>query len=1706
MKYIKLIFLLAYWISCSIATNAQTFNNEWIDFSKTYYKFKVASSGLYRINKTDLPTNLQNTDAAFFQLWRNGQQVTLYTSVANGALPNNGFIEFLGLKNDGIPDKPLYREASFQLSDKISLQTDTACYFLTVNTVVTQNNRYANGINNVAGNSLAPEPFFIYTKQFDFKENIHRGHGENAGERVTSSSYDIGEGWGSNEIYASSPYTFSTSNLYPYSTGSNASIKMAVNGVSYLNRNVTLKLNNTAYINNQLLTAQQSAVFSSSVPMTAINNSTNDFSISINPVNIADNVNRIYSAYVSLTYSRLFNFGNQTNFDFTIAASANPAGTYIEINNFNSAAIPVLYDLVNNIKYTAVVENGIIKFALPFSSTSRNFVLVSQDISAIQTINNFKEKTFINYSLNSNQGNYLIVSNKIAGINAGEPVDQYRQYRTSIAGGGFNAKIYDIDELVDQFAFGIKKHPLSVKNFVRFAKQNFTTNPKQIFIIGKAVAYDEYAVNQSNLNADKLNLVPTFGWPASDALLVSDGVNPQPLLLVGRLSVVNPNEVSIYLQKVQQYEQEAANNVQTVANKLWQKQIVHVAGGNDPNIEPLLIAYLNGYKAIIKDTLFGGSVADFNTVATGGGATPAVVDLLKNYFKNGIALLTYFGHSAATQLDYNLNNPLDYNNPGKYPMFLLNGCNAGNFFDYDESRLNNITSFSEKFVFANQHGAIGVIASSHFGLTGYLNSYSTGFYNSIRTTTGYNNYVGKNMMDAMAPFSFNDFFSRIHAEQFILHGDPAIKVYAKDKPDFAVEENSVTINPTVLSVTDNNFTLKAKLFNIGKSQAAKTVNAGDSVHVIVKWQHGNGSVDYLFNGFIKPSIRNTDSLILNASISPLRDKGNNCITIVIDSLNQYDELSKLNNTVSKCFFIFDDDIKPVYPYNFSIVNTNTIKFFATTANPIAAAKDYVMEIDTTELFNSALKITQFKNSVGGAIEFNPSIALTDSTVYYWRVAAVPNSGETRWNNASFVYLNGTETGYNQSHLYQHFKSSFNRIYIDSFSRNWNYGLAATNLNITQGVFPYSPYDADYSVSKNGKYVVSSGCLGYAVRFTLFDATTMKPYYNQALPALDSVGASGGFMGSSAVNCAKPGRQYNFEFSYNSLLERNKMRDFINWIPNNVVAVARVNLDLPFDANPVAVWMNDSIANGSIQNTLYGKLKENGFLNIDSFNFPRSWIFAFQKGNAAFTPKSAFGFDINDIAHLDVTVNSTDSLGFVTSPILGPAKQWKTLKWRGKTSDLSAGDIPLMDIIGINNSGVETVLMTNINTTQQDVDIQTIDANVYPFLKLKLSNKDAVHLTPYQLRYWRLIADLLPDGSLASNLFFNFKDTLEAGELLTAAIVFKNITNVSFTDSLSVDVLLTNANGITTSIPISKIKKPLNAGDTSLIKIPINTKDYIGKNTLKINVNPNNTPPEQYLFNNFLYKDFYVKADKVEPIIDVTFDGVHIFSGDIVSAKPVIKVELNDEAKFLKLDDTAGITIQLRYPDNTVKRFAYGTDTLNFTPATIGNNNIAVADFKPLLIQDGEYELMVSGKDKSGNKAGAKQYSVTFNVNNKPMISDVFNYPNPFTSSTAFVFTLTGSQVPSNIRIQILTVTGKIVKEINKDELGPIRIGKNITEYKWDGTDMYGQKLANGVYLYRVITNLNGNSLERFEFKDGFGDNINTQKYFKAGYGKMYLMR
>ena len=74
-----LSFLL---LSLGLYAQAQVYNNEWIDYNKTYYKFKIGATRLYRISQSALASiGLDTVPAENFQLWRNGKEISMYTSV-----------------------------------------------------------------------------------------------------------------------------------------------------------------------------------------------------------------------------------------------------------------------------------------------------------------------------------------------------------------------------------------------------------------------------------------------------------------------------------------------------------------------------------------------------------------------------------------------------------------------------------------------------------------------------------------------------------------------------------------------------------------------------------------------------------------------------------------------------------------------------------------------------------------------------------------------------------------------------------------------------------------------------------------------------------------------------------------------------------------------------------------------------------------------------------------------------------------------------------------------------------------------------------------------------------------------------------------------------------------------------------------------------------------------------------------------------------------------------------------------------------------------------------------------------------------------------------------------------------------------------------------------------------------------------------------
>ncbi len=456
--------------------------------------------------------------------------------------------------------------------------------------------------------------------------------------------------------------------------------------------------------------------------------------------------------------------------------------------------------------------------------------------------------------------------------------------------------------------------------------------------------------------------------------------------------------------------------------------------------------------------------------------------------------------------------------------------------------------------------------------------------------------------------------------------------------------------------------------------------------------------------------------------------------------------------------------------------------------------------------------------------------------------------------------------------------------------------------------------------------------------------------------------------------------------------------------------------------------------------------------------------------------------------------------------IGPAHDWGSFHWRWQTDESPSYDKNSVDIVGIDQQGKPSVLAKGVQAP--DTTLSFIDADQYPKIRLRMNTRDDSARTPTQLDYWRVLYQPVPEAALNPNIHFSFvDDTLQSGQKMEFECAVENVTDIPM-DSLLFKYTVTPPSN-NSDVTYNR-KDSLRAREHMIAKFDYPT-DCIqcpsGVNNFITEANPDNDQPEQHHFNNIGILQFNKIGDNINPLLDVTFDGRHIMDGDIVSAKPDILIKLKDENEYLALDDTSLVNVFLEYPDGQYKRVNYSDQQVQFMPADKENlekNNSAKVLIQKKFEQDGKYELHVQGQDQSRNESGTYNnndgidYRVSFEVINKAMISNVVNYPNPFTTQTKFVFTLTGSKVPTYFKIQIMTVTGKVVREITKADLGPIHIGRNVTDYAWDGTDRFGDKLANGLYLYRVVAKHNGQSYDHYK--------TGADQYFESGFGKMYLAR
>ncbi|MDR2834838.1 MAG: C25 family cysteine peptidase [Bacteroidales bacterium] len=1650
---------------------AQINANSWINYNQQYFKLKIAEDGIYKIKYSELlaagiPVN--TIDARGIQIIHKGEEQYIYIHGINsaGIFDPTGYIEFYGEKNRGFDDVAFFDISTNQLNNDYSMYSDTSAYFITWN--YSTNNRRLLNQN--------------YNNYEDYQENIQSFCWKKNRTNYTATYYDgstqnwfsTSEGWFDNTIIGGSNNNVVTKNIsLPnlVQNSENTHIELAVAGVPATNPTSTIPHSiNIEFLGNIQTHCQFTGYQFSKQNYDIISyqlSTTLPFKFS-STLNNNDEYDRAVVSYIDITYPFSWNFPASNYTEFFLSPNNSSDKDYIQIKGFTSNSAVFLYDITNHARISVEKFSDTLKALVNNTDTYRKLVLVNQTgyktvpkISKI-SINN----KFSNYFSQFPKPNYIIITNSFLMSAAQE----YAIYRRST---GYNVALLDIEQLYNQFGYGIDKHPIAIKNYFENLNEINPNENIYLLLLGKGIDTKLFRKNVQNYNNC---IIPSAGSPACDVLLTAGigNTTTEPFASTGRVSVSTNVEALSYLQKVISYE----NNEPAE----WMKNTIFFGGGSNSSEQQNFANYLHNYASIISDTLFGGHTSTFLKTSSDP-ISMARSDSVEHLINGGTSIMTFFGHGHSAGFDQNIDFPENYNNYGKYPLMIANSCFSGDIFSVTDQ------VFSEIWVKAKNKGAIAYIATKEQSYAPYLNIFTEELFRNI-SYKKYHKTIAEQIKNTIKNLSLaypNNLRIQNVYHDFTLNGDPAIIVNSHPKPDLLINNSDVFLIPNQLTTEIDSFAVKFIVKNIGRAIT-------DTFAITIDRVLPN-SENTTYKIFASGCLY-SDTISFKIPINRLTATGLNTINIFVDSDNIIDELNENNNSTNISFIIKSTDVFPIFPYKYAIYPNKKITLIASSSDSFADNYNYKFQIDTSDSFNSPLLYDNLVNSSGGIISWELPFEAVENRVYFWRIAKNHNNSDSLvWKESSFVYEEGQE-GWSQKQYYQFKENSFNMIDYNRLTQKFSFQQTPKVLhchnvgNVTVTAINQIGWNID-GATNNGLGSIGNCNMNPAIIIVVIDPNTLLAW------------------GSDRANYGHRNYPYcwsssstNFFFSFSTGNGTTVDYTGISDMTNMINSVPDGNYILAYS------WANGYFQNWS-ENTLQ-TFENMGSTLIRNVTNSHPYIFFARKGQ----PTSAVeivGTETNSIIDLPpVHLYTNFSYGNIKSIEIGPSMEWQSFHWFQEAQENPSYDTALVNIYGLTPQNNKQLIFENINSSTYDLYNlnQQIDYQQFPKLELSFFTKDDTTKTPAQLKKWQVKFKNVPETAIDPKLgFFLHNDTVQQGEMIKFGVATKNITPTLDMDSLMVKYWIQNQNNEIVHTVYKKLR-PHPGNDILIDTIEFSTLDLSGSNSIWIEYNPINESTntyyqqEQYHFNNIAVQYFFVKADKTNPLLDVSFDGKYIMNGELISSRPEILIKLKDENRFLELNDTSlfrmyltnlqtGIETKLSFIPNYVYEY-----NIEWYPANLPNNSCKII-LKPIFRENGDYRLRVQAKDVSGNWSASNDYIIEFKIITESSITHLLNYPNPFSTSTRFVFELTGYQIPDKMQIEIFTISGKLVRVISGEELGVIKIGKNITDFAWDGTDMYGDRLANGVYFYQVTTKIKNQDVELRATE--------ADKYFKKEIGKMYLL-
>lgn len=1113
--------------------------------------------------------------------------------------------------------------------------------------------------------------------------------------------------------------------------------------------------------------------------------------------------------------------------------------------------------------------------------------------------------------------------------------------------------------------------------------------------------------------------IPSYGNTASDGWfgMHSAGFDDwREIAAIGRIPIRTNEAGNLFVDKIRRYESTPLDS--------WQKRAMFLVGGKSASEKAILQSATLNWSNLATTTPAALDTLHFFKDSSAP-LDPTFADTLRTSIKDGAAWLNYFGHSALNIWEIVTDPPREFDNANRLPVVMSLGCFTGDF-AVGSGAEDDALSMSELLVLDSFNGSIahwGASSSGSISASARLSDqiHQSVFQDTLRT-------LGVAFQQAKGRFSATntDANSIKHLLQYGLVGDPATRLILPIKPDLRVEASDITTAPIAPVPADSQMTVAVTLENLGLLPT-------DSITVQLIHEQPSGSPTFYSQRIAPPRFRSSATFIV-----PIDDGsvGENRLRVQLDPLNTLTEANETNNEAQQSVTIFKEGVTIIDPINVGLVNTTTpsLNINLTTAD-LESGIPLIFQLDKVPTFDSPDLQEQAETATSSFVSWQPT-GLQAGRTYYWRVRIDNPNEPENWSDASFTIRTdlGTQGWLQTGSLFDHNQQSG---FLERTPTDWQLKTFNIDISVSSerggGVF-------------RGQFVVAGNVyerVGLGFGLLVLDQFTGE------------VKGSGSFM--TYPNFRNEDPSANF-VKLDSLLASANDGDYLYFRTRHLGKTGGSN---------------------DIQDEIKALFRRQGSTAIDTLTYRDLWIMMTRKGQPDVAQEWVISSSVDENEIIQETqVPIRFESGTTTTPRIGPAQTWTTLGWT--TSDLNETSVVHIDILAADG---QTILLTNADAASP-LSLAQINPIEHPYLRLRATLTDSSRRSTPQLESWYVgyepVAELaLSDLSLSA-------DTLQEGQDLTLTTILSSL-NGTRADSVLLAYQLIDGSNEVVALRQDTL---INISETATVRANFSSVGLSGTHRLVVQATQPNRD-ESITFNNIRLGSVHIFNDQTPPRLEVYVENEMLPNDPnpvvnlqdpalpFVSSRPIIDILIEDENPFFSLrEDTTVISVTLN--DRLVPYRAF--DIVE-GPTKRGDDNEINLRFQPdLSAVDSTHTLVVQAQDVSGNAAVDGTYQVHFRTQSDVTLESVYPYPNPMSTQTVFAFRLRGADASlmDDFRLRLYTLSGRLIREFDLLEDptdlagGTLRIGWN--KLHWDGRDEDGDRVATGVYLYKIFARAEGKTL------------------------------